>query len=185
MGPRCAALPLRLADAGQVLLFGGYFLALTLLLATDLDQRLLPDVVTLPLVAVDPGPGGRRLEPARGRAARLGGACRARDPGLLFAVSIPFGSGAIGMGDLKLLVSVGLLTGLARSVSGLVVGALAAGVVIGVLLPAPGHAADLHPVRALPDHRGLLGRARPLLIRPCSRLPRPGPTAAGAVARGE
>jgi leader peptidase (prepilin peptidase)/N-methyltransferase len=38
------------------------------------------------------------------------------------------------MGDLKLLVSVGLLTGLARSVSGLVVGALAAGVVIGALL---------------------------------------------------
>jgi leader peptidase (prepilin peptidase)/N-methyltransferase len=55
-------------------------------------------------------------------------------PGFLFAVSLPFGSGAIGLGDLKLLVSVGLLTGLARSIAGLVVGALAAGIVIGVLL---------------------------------------------------
>ena len=33
-------------------------------------------------------------------------------PAFLFAVAIPFGAGAIGMGDLKLLVSVGLLTGL-------------------------------------------------------------------------
>jgi leader peptidase (prepilin peptidase)/N-methyltransferase len=55
-------------------------------------------------------------------------------PGFLFAMSIPFGEGAIGIGDLKLLVSVGLLTGLARSIAGLVVGALAAGVVIGLLL---------------------------------------------------
>ena len=41
-------------------------------------------------------------------------------------VSIPFGAGAIGMGDLKLLVSVGLLAGLARAVAGLVVGRSAA-----------------------------------------------------------
>ena len=47
-------------------------------------------------------------------------------PAVLFAVAIPFGAGAIGMGDLKLLVSVGLLAGLARAVTGVVVGALVA-----------------------------------------------------------
>ena len=51
-------------------------------------------------------------------------------------VAIPFGAGAIGMGDLKLLVSVGLLAGLARAVTGVVVGALVAGVVLAVLLAA-------------------------------------------------
>jgi leader peptidase (prepilin peptidase)/N-methyltransferase len=40
------------------------------------------------------------------------------------------------MGDLKLLVSVGLLTGLARAVAGVVVGALVAGAVLLVLLAA-------------------------------------------------
>ena len=40
------------------------------------------------------------------------------------------------MGDLKLLVSVGLLTGLTRAVAGVVVGALAAGIVLALLLAA-------------------------------------------------
>jgi leader peptidase (prepilin peptidase)/N-methyltransferase len=129
-----AALPLRMPDIGQVLLFGGYFLALTLLLATDLDQRLLPDLITLPLIAATLVAAVAGWNPLV--AGQLGWAVLAAlaIPGFLFVVSIPFGSGAIGMGDLKLLISVGLLTGLARSVAGLLVGALAAGVVIGVLL---------------------------------------------------
>lgn len=133
-GTSLAALPLRLADPGQVLLFGGYFLALTLLLATDLDQRLLPDLVTLPLAAAALVAAVAGWNPLV--AGQLGWAMLAAVaiPGFLYAVSIPFGAGAIGMGDLKLLVSVGLLTGLTRSIAGLVVGALAAGVVIGLLL---------------------------------------------------
>jgi len=129
-----AALPLRMPDIGQVLLFGGYFLALTLLLATDLDQRLLPDLITLPLIGATLVAAVAGWNPLV--AGQLGWAVLAAlaIPGFLFVVSIPFGSGAIGMGDLKLLISVGLLTGLARSVAGLLVGALAAGVVIGVLL---------------------------------------------------
>jgi len=129
-----AALPLRMPDIGQVLLVGGYFLALTLLLATDLDQRLLPDLITLPLIAATLVAAVAGWNPLV--AGQLGWAVLAAlaIPGFLFVVSIPFGSGAIGMGDLKLLISVGLLTGLARSVAGLLVGALAAGVVIGVLL---------------------------------------------------
>ncbi len=57
-------------------------------------------------------------------------------PGLLAVLALPFGAGAIGMGDLKLLVSVGLLAGALRLVTGVVYGALLAGVVIVVLLGA-------------------------------------------------
>ena len=57
-------------------------------------------------------------------------------PGILFLVSIPFGAGAIGQGDLKLLVSVGLLAGPYRLFVGVIYGALLAGVVIVVLLVA-------------------------------------------------
>jgi Flp pilus assembly protein protease CpaA len=52
----------------------------------------------------------------------------------LFLLAIPFGAGAIGQGDLKLLVSVGLLGGALKLVYGLVAGALLAGVVVGILL---------------------------------------------------
>ena len=45
-GAAMAALPGRFTEPVHLGLFGGYFLALTLLLATDLDQRLLPDVIT-------------------------------------------------------------------------------------------------------------------------------------------
>jgi len=133
-GASLAALPLNLADVGQVLMFGGYFLALTLLLATDLDQRLLPDVVTLPLAAIALVAALAGWSPLV--AGQLGWAVLAAVaiPGVLFALSLPFGSGAIGIGDLKLLVSVGLLTGLERSIAGLIVGVLAAGIVIGTLL---------------------------------------------------
>ncbi len=133
-GAALAALPLRVADVGEVVLFGGYFLALILLLATDLDQRLLPDLVTLPLIAATLVLAVGGWNPLVAGQLGLAVVAALAIPGFLFAVSIPFGSGAIGMGDLKLLVSVGLLTGLVRAVAGLVVGALAAGVVIGVLL---------------------------------------------------
>ena len=55
-------------------------------------------------------------------------------PLLLWVVSIPFGAGAIGQGDLKLLVSVGLMVGPLRLVYGAIYGALLAGVVLVVLL---------------------------------------------------
>jgi prepilin signal peptidase PulO-like enzyme (type II secretory pathway) len=133
-GASLAALPQRMEDIGQVLFFGGYFLALTLLLATDLDQRLLPDLVTLPLIAITLLAAVAGWNPLVAGQLGLAAVAALAIPGFLFAVSIPFGSGAIGMGDLKLLVSVGLLTGLERSVAGVVVGALVAGVVIAVLL---------------------------------------------------
>jgi leader peptidase (prepilin peptidase)/N-methyltransferase len=136
-GASLGALALRLDDPGSLAIFGAFFAALTLLLATDLDQRLLPDVVTLPAIplalAVDLL-GQNPLVPAGALPAALLAAVGI--PAFLFAVAIPFGAGAIGMGDLKLLVSVGLLTGLARSVTGVIVGALVAGVVLAILLAA-------------------------------------------------
>jgi leader peptidase (prepilin peptidase)/N-methyltransferase len=124
----------RFGPPGLVVLVA-FAAALVFLLATDLDQRLLPDVITLPLVpfalAVDllglnplVGPGGLPWAIATAVAIPL----------VLLALSIPFGQDAIGMGDIKLLVSVGLLLGPVPAVSGLIAGALLSGVVAAALL---------------------------------------------------
>jgi leader peptidase (prepilin peptidase)/N-methyltransferase len=136
-GLSLGALALRFDEPLALLLFGAFFAALTLLLATDLDQRLLPDVITLPAIPIALAVGLLGLNPLV-PPGELPAAILAAlaIPGFLFVVAIPFGAGAIGMGDLKLLVSVGLLAGLARAVAGVVVGALAAGVVLAVLLAA-------------------------------------------------
>jgi leader peptidase (prepilin peptidase)/N-methyltransferase len=55
-------------------------------------------------------------------------------PVALFLLAIPFGAGAIGEGDLKLLVSVGILGGAAKLFYGLVAGALLAGIIVAVLV---------------------------------------------------
>lgn len=123
-------------DWPTLLLFGAYFLALVLLLATDLDQRLLPDVVTLPAIPIVLIAGLGGLNPLVAGALPAAVAVAVLVPGGLYLISIPFGAGAIGMGDLKLLVSVGLLAGLARTIIGVVAGALLAGVVVAALLVA-------------------------------------------------
>ena len=136
-GTSMAALALRFADPVALAILGTFFAALTLLLATDLDQRLLPDIITLPaipLVLVIDLLGANPLVPPGALPAAILAAVAI--PVFLFAVAIPFGAGAIGIGDLKLLVSVGLLAGLGRSVAGVVVGALVAGVVLAILLAA-------------------------------------------------
>lgn len=127
--------PLRVEDPGARLLFGAYLAALVLLLATDLDQHLLPDVVTLPAIPVALVAlvaGLNPLVPPADLPLALAGAVGI--PVLLAVLAIPFGSGAIGQGDLKLLVSVGLLAGAGRLFAGLLVAGVVAGVVVGVLL---------------------------------------------------
>ncbi|HET7828984.1 MAG TPA: A24 family peptidase [Candidatus Limnocylindrales bacterium] len=131
-----ALVPVRFADDQPAqILFGAYVVALVLLLATDLDQRLLPNEITLPaipyafvvsLVGLNPLVTPSLLPIAAVVAVLI--------PGLLWLLAKPFGAGAIGQGDLKLLVSVGLLAGPLRLFSGVVYGALLAGVVIVVLL---------------------------------------------------
>lgn len=127
-------LVVRYDDPAVLAIFGAYFVALTLLFATDLDQRLLPDVITLPAIPLALIVGILGWNPLV--AGALPGALLAAVvfPAGLYALSIPFGAGAIGIGDLKLLVSVGLLAGLGRTLLGVLVGALLAGVVVLVLL---------------------------------------------------
>jgi leader peptidase (prepilin peptidase) / N-methyltransferase len=124
------------ADPRSLVFIGIYVAALVVLFATDLDQRLLPDVITLPLIALAAiftlagwNPFIRTNDEflwALGASAIV--------PLALFILAIPFGQGAIGQGDLKLLVSVGLLAGPLRMFTGVVYGALLAGIVIVVLL---------------------------------------------------
>jgi leader peptidase (prepilin peptidase) / N-methyltransferase len=131
-----ALVPVRFpADAVAAVIFGVYVLALVLLLATDLDQRLLPNEITLPaiplaflvsLLGFNPLVVPSVLPIAAVVAVVI--------PLLLWLLAKPFGAGAIGQGDLKLLVSVGLLAGPLRMFTGVVYGALLAGIVIVVLL---------------------------------------------------
>jgi leader peptidase (prepilin peptidase)/N-methyltransferase len=124
------------AYVGVLVVMTVYTLALVVLFATDLDQRLLPDVITLPLIvlvlvadAIGLGPYVR--EPS---GIAIAAVVAVAVPIGLFLLSIPFGAGAIGQGDLKLLVSVGLLGGPLRLFFGLIAGAVIAALVILVLI---------------------------------------------------
>jgi leader peptidase (prepilin peptidase)/N-methyltransferase len=130
-----AYLPGRFHEPLPLLLFGAYTVALILLLATDLDQRLLPDIITLPAIpiaAVYTLSGMNPLVPSQDLPLTLGIAIGI--PLVLAILALPFGEGAIGMGDLKLLVSAGLFAGGMRIFSGVVWGAFLGGLVIGLLL---------------------------------------------------
>jgi leader peptidase (prepilin peptidase)/N-methyltransferase len=128
--------PARFEPGIELAIFGAYVLVLTLLLAIDLDQRLLPDVFTLtmiPLALLFAISGrnpfvGDALLPAMVAALAI--------PAVLYLPSLAFGAGAFGLGDVKLLVTVGLMSGAYRAVVGVMAGLLLAGVVIVVLLVA-------------------------------------------------
>ncbi|TAK02268.1 MAG: prepilin peptidase [Chloroflexota bacterium] len=129
----------RLGNDPKALIFVSVVVVLLILLfATDLDQRLLPDVVTLPLVGYAlvgfvTGIGPFVRTPADLLWAAVAGFAL---PAGLLIVSIPFGAGAIGMGDLKLLLGVGLIVGATRIVATVLLGALAAAVAIVILIAA-------------------------------------------------
>ena len=130
-----AVLPLRFeGDALALVLFGAWFTTLVVGLATDLDQRLLPNELTLPVIPIalvyalsgrNPLVGAELL-PALLVAALI--------PLALYVASIPFGVGAFGIGDVKLLAGVGLMAGSVRAFTGLVSGLFAAGIVLAILL---------------------------------------------------
>ncbi len=130
-----AAVPLRFGDGGQRLLFAAFFGTCVLLMATDLDQRLMPDVLTLPLIALGAVAlvwGGDSLVSRSPATMAVLGAIGV--PALLYVASLPFGEGAFGGGDVKFLVSVGLLSGLVRIVMAVFASAILGGVVIFALL---------------------------------------------------
>lgn len=115
-------------------LFGLWFGALVVGFAVDLDQRLLPDEVTLPVIPL------ALLLDLTGRNPLVGGelvpaiAVAVVVPLAIYLASIPFGAGAFGMGDVKLLIGVGLMTGFLRAFSGLLAGLISAGLVLAILL---------------------------------------------------
>ena len=113
-----------------------YIATLVVLFATDLDQRLLPNVLTYPLVVFAVAVYFAGASPFVANLEQLGWAAAAAIgfPIGLWVLAIPFGRDAIGEGDLKLLVSVGLFAGAAKLFYALLVGAFAAGVVVSLLV---------------------------------------------------
>lgn len=131
-----AALFTRWGEPRDLLVLAIYFAALIVLLATDLDQKLLPDLITFPLMAYalallvlgwNPLLDGKSLGVLSAVAAGIGG------PVLLF-VSDRLLGGALGMGDLKLAVSLGLMSGVSGLFAGFVIASALSSVVLLVLI---------------------------------------------------
>ncbi len=115
-------------------LFGAWFVTLILGLATDLDQRLLPNELTLPAIPLALLYAVSGLNPFVGSDWVLAVAAALIIPAILYLPSIPFGAGAFGLGDVKFLVGMGLMVGGERALGATIVGLLIAGVVLLVLL---------------------------------------------------
>ena len=137
-----AALAWRWTDPVDLLVLGIYVAALIVLLATDLDQKLLPDLITFPLMAyalvilvlgLNPVLEGKaQVLIADGDLAAVLAAIAA--PALL-AITDRLFRGALGLGDIKLAVSLGLLFGITQLFVGFLVGTLAfAAIVLALVL---------------------------------------------------
>ena len=124
------------ADPLALLVFGAWFASLVIGLAVDLDQRLLPDLLTLPVIPLGLVYAASGANPLVGAELLPAVIAAVAIPTVIFVPSIPFGPGAFGLGDVKLLAGVGLLAGGSRALSGVVFALVAAGVVLVVLLAA-------------------------------------------------
>jgi leader peptidase (prepilin peptidase)/N-methyltransferase len=108
-----AVLATRWTEPRDLAVLGLYCAALLVLLATDLDQKMLPDLVTLPLIVLC------GLALALNWAPPLADKSLGQASGVLAAVLLPAFlfvldrvlRGELGWGDLKLAVSVGLMSG--------------------------------------------------------------------------
>jgi len=130
------ALPARWSEPLDLAILGLYFATLTVLVAVDLDQKLLPDVLTVPLMVVALGlvlVGHDPLLVAKEQP--LLGALLAGigAPAILFVLD-RVAHGALGAGDLKLAVGLGLMSGVTRLFAGFLAASLGAAVVILVLM---------------------------------------------------
>ena len=127
----------RWTDPLDLAVLGIYVAALIVLLATDLDQKLLPDLITFPLMGyalvvlvlgLNPVLEGKtQTLVADGDLAAVLAAIAA--PALLAVTDRVF-HGALGMGDLKLAVSLGLMFGITQLFAGFLVGTIGVAVVV-------------------------------------------------------
>ena len=134
---------LRWSDASDLIVLGIYVGCLMVLLATDLDQKLLPDLITLPLVGYGAAVTLLGLNPVLADKTQVLIA-----PGdlsaILAAVLAPAAlaltdrlfHGALGMGDIKLSVSLGLMFGVTQLFAGFLLATIAFAVVVLVLVAA-------------------------------------------------
>jgi leader peptidase (prepilin peptidase)/N-methyltransferase len=130
-----ALLPGRFAgDPLAIGLFGVWFATLVVGLATDLDQRILSNWTTLPVIPVALLYAASGQNPLVGDQLLFAILAAVLIPAVLYLPSIPFGAGAFGLGDVKLLVGIGLVLGGERAVLGVLFGMLVAGVTLLVLL---------------------------------------------------
>jgi leader peptidase (prepilin peptidase)/N-methyltransferase len=132
-----AAVPIRFGGIEERLLFGALFAVCVLMMATDLDQRVLPNELTLPLIPIGLVVllwGGDTL--VNRQPLWLPIAVAVVLPLALYGLARPFGEGAFGEGDVKFLLGAGLLLGAVRLVLAVFVGALLGGVVIVALIVA-------------------------------------------------
>jgi len=130
------ALAGRWSEPRDLIVLGVYTAVLIVLLATDLDQKLLPDVLTLPLIPYslivlllgwNPMLAGKDLAIATAVAAGVGAP-------ILLLVSDRLLGGALGMGDVKLAVSLGLMAGITRFIGGFLVGSILSAFVLLTLI---------------------------------------------------
>lgn len=128
-------LPLRFAgDLLALAAFGAWFVTLIVGLATDLDQRVLPDELTLPIIPLGLLYAVSGLNPLVGGGLVLAIAAAVLIPAVLYLPSIPFGAGAFGVGDVKFLAGMGLMLGGDRALSATIFGLILSGAVLIVLL---------------------------------------------------
>jgi leader peptidase (prepilin peptidase) / N-methyltransferase len=121
-------------DVLAIVVFGAWFVTLIVGLATDLDQRMLPDELTLPVIPLALVYAVSGLNPLVGGSLLLAILAAVLIPAVLYLPSIPFGAGAFGLGDVKLLAGVGLMLGGDRALGGTLFGLILAGAVLVVLL---------------------------------------------------
>jgi leader peptidase (prepilin peptidase)/N-methyltransferase len=130
------ALAGRWPEPRDLAVVGIYAAALIVLLATDLDQKLLPDLITLPLIGYalvvlvlgwNPMLAGKDLGLVSAIAAGLGAP-------VLLLVSDRLLGGALGMGDVKLAVSLGLIAGITLLIGGFLIASVIAAVVLLTLI---------------------------------------------------
>jgi len=126
------ALTWRWNETTDLVVLGIYIGALIVLLATDLDQKLLPDLITLPLIGYAAAVALLGLNPIlEGKSAGLLAAVLAAvlAPGALWLTDRVF-KGALGMGDIKLAVSLGLMFGVTQLFAGFLFATLAFAIVV-------------------------------------------------------